>query len=422
MIRSMNPYLRRFLIACFALLGACQPPAVNLTTPMPLPLDVAPPLAVAWAQAGDLFVWRHGDETPRRLASGGVGQPVIAPDGQHIAFTRGAGGRPESLWVVDWQGIAERQIAAPDNLFGGSDQIGQVGWATADTLYFNTLRRDGFTYRPQDDLYRANIRLNELSLMLRPTEGGSFALSPDGQRIAVVYAGTYGRQDGRIRVIDRLGREQPRNLLFFVGVATGASLPFYPPIVWTPDSAALLAAIPDKDLIYSETRPDPPPETLIWRLPIAIPSERTIIGRVTASFFGLPQWSPDAQQMAYFQRIAATNRFQLLRAAADGSNSVVVAEGVAGGISFIGWLPDNQRLAYLIGDERRVWLAGPQDDPVQLNEGGWYNPRWVGAAQMVFVARTGGGVALFYWSERDGVIHIADVGDSVPLYDAQITQ
>ncbi len=424
MIQHMNETPQRsiaaVLLLCALWATACRPNPNEMSTPAPLPLDAGRAVVVAWSQDGDLFAWRAGDERARRIASGGVIQPYIAPDGAHVAFTRGPGGLPQSLWVVDWAGAAEQQIADPASLFGTAAQIGQVSWATTDTLYFNTLRRDGFSYRPQDDLYRANIRLGERSLLLRPTEGGSFALSPDGEYIAVVYSGTYGRQDGRIRVIDRLGRERPRNLLFFVGVATGASYPFYPPIAWTPDSASLFAAIPDKDLVYSETSAQPPPETTLWRLPIADPSERAIIGRVRASFFGLPQWSPDGQALVYLQRDAGTNRFALLRATADGSEAVMVAEGTAGALAFLGWLPTGGRFAYMVGDERRIWVAGPDGVAVPLNEGLWYAPRWLDEGRIVFVARQGDGVALYYWSERGGVGSIAPVGDSVPLYDARL--
>jgi hypothetical protein len=53
------------------------------------------------------MVWQTGDTIPRRVASGGVVQPYIAPDGEHIVFTRGPNGATETLWVVDILGTAE---------------------------------------------------------------------------------------------------------------------------------------------------------------------------------------------------------------------------------------------------------------------------------------------------------------------------
>ena len=82
-------FVRTLNIALLLLLTACNLIQSN-TASTPLPTaDKTAVLTVAWVEAGNLVVWRQGDSLPRRIASGGVVRPYLAPDGQHVAFTRG---------------------------------------------------------------------------------------------------------------------------------------------------------------------------------------------------------------------------------------------------------------------------------------------------------------------------------------------
>jgi hypothetical protein len=324
-------YRIAWIIILFALIvSACAP-----ETPTPPITQQGERLVAAWVEAGNLLVWRQGEEMARRVASGGVIRPFVAPNGEHVAFTRGPGGLPQTLWVVDTNGTAERQLAGPGDpvTFGGDTQVGDVGWLDDSVLYFNTLRATGPAYLPKNDLYRANIRTREAALILPPGEGGRFHFSPDGRWVAVVYPGTYSRQDGRIGLVDPLGQQDTQDLLFFVGVASGAEQPFYPRVQWLPDSETLLAAVPDADLIYSDTGAveDLPP-TRLWRIPVGAPSDRVLQGTVQASFFGLPRWSDDGGHMLFVQRKPGTNVFTILLADGDGTNPVPYLEGEAGSV------------------------------------------------------------------------------------------
>lgn len=432
------PVYRRpvILMMCLLFCAAC-----NLTGDAPTHSPGSTPaassdeaLTVAWVYAGDLYVWRSGHtasggqtsdhQSPRRVASGGVIQPFIAPDGQHIAFTRGPQATPESLWVVDFGGAAEQVVVSRQDLRpfqGGQPLIGQVGWLDESILYFNTLQRYDLNTEPQNDLYRANIRTREVALLLPRTEGGSFSFSPDRATIVVTYPGTYGRQDGRIRAIDPLAQQEPRNLLFFVGVATGSHEPFYADIFWE-DNDTVRVAIPDADLIYNEGTPESAPVTL-WRLEIA-GREREILGTVPASYFGLPAWSQDGSALVYLSRVTTANRFALFTAEADGSDPAVYVEAEAGQILAPRWLAGQTRFLY--AQAGALWLGIPGQPArrwLELSPAAMSQP--VIAGDMLVYLRLVAGpesssIELRYASVRDDSAgsQVIALFDTLPVYDA----
>jgi hypothetical protein len=346
------------------LLTACTL-AEQQGTSAPTSVPGEPSLTVAWMQNGDLYVWQQASGETRRTTSGGVVRPYVAPDGRHIAFTRGPQGIAESLWVVDADGTAEQQIANHDNIhYSGSGRvlIGQVAWLDNQVLLFNTLEQTETSITARDDLYRVDVQTRETALLLVPGEGGAFSISPDRQHIATVYPGTYGTQDAVIRITDPLARATDE-LLFFVGVSTGASYKFYPELYWTPDSSAVLVAIPDADLIYDESAAPP---TTLWRLPIATPSARDIIGTLQTSFFGLPRWSSNGEQMVYLRRAegATDNTFELYVAAGDGTNPVLYASGEIGTLEPARWLHATETFTYV--QNGVLWLGSANNPPQRL--------------------------------------------------------
>jgi len=370
-------------------LSACN---LAQTEPTPVPamlITNAPHLVAAWAEGGNLYVWQTGEAFGRRVASGGVIQPFIAPDGRHIAFTRGPAGAPDSLWLVSTDGTLEQQLVGEGTPTSYREsQMGQVVWSDATTLYFNTLKRAVPASSPKHDLYRASIITRTISLLLGPGEGGRISLSPKRDKIVLVSAGDYGIHNGRIRVIDALSPETHADLLYFTGAATGSHSGFYPPIAWVEDESALLAAIPDQDLLYSEDKGATVPPTTLWHLPIAAPGERKSIGTLPVSFFGMPRWSDDGTQMLYLTRTAG-DVFHLMRADATGANPVEVDSGTVGEIEMPTWIPDTTQFFYTKGTAGHVLMAGRDNAPQPLSETVMLSPRFVTADRIVsFAPRT----------------------------------
>ncbi|MGB1287917.1 MAG: TolB family protein [Aggregatilineales bacterium] len=381
-------------------------------------------LIVAWAEAGNLVIWREGEDLPRRVASSGVIRPYISPDGAAVLFTRGVNGIPESLWVVDSEGRAEQQLvasASPRNV-PQSLQIGDVAWLDDTIFYFNTLEPGLPAPVPRNDLYRASIQTREVARILAPGDGGRFQISPDKQWVAVTSPGTYGNQDGRIRLLDPLKLRDPRDLLFFVGVATGGHHEFYPELKWLPDSSAIRVAIPDADLIFSETAEDDSvPPTRLWHLPIDNPSDRDLTGSIESSFFGLPQWSPDGSQFLYARRTPGSNTFEILLADKNGETIVTVSSGQAGDIAVPRWLPTAPDFFYR--DEALFYLNNAAGTSRLLSTELLFNPKFVSDTQFVFgtvPATTGEGIEMRYGNIDGTSQSIGAAGDLIPVFDARL--
>ena len=228
------------------LLGAALPVQSQDTTSIPVGL------VAAWVDGGDLFI-RQGEDERKLLATGEVIRPYIAPDGKQIAFTRGQGGLPETLWITDVDGQAVRELAGIESLAGEGETvlIGQVAWLDESTLYFNTAHLGSLGPERQDDLWRVNLQTGEVLLLLPPGEGGAFSISPDRQHIALIQAGLYEETQGNIRFMDTQ-TDVLQEVLSFDAVSTGAEYRFYPEVFWEADSRAIRIAIPDQDLIYAE--------------------------------------------------------------------------------------------------------------------------------------------------------------------------
>jgi len=382
-------------------------------------------LVVAWVDSGNLIVWRQGEETPRRVASGGVIRPYVSPDGERIAYTRGPNGRAETLWLVDTAGTTEFLVVGEGNprIFrNGASQVGDVAWFDATTLYINTYTGNGFTSKFNDDLYRVNARTREVSLILPAGEGGRFAISPDNTQIAAVSAGTYGRQDARISVVDPLAIDGATNLLFYIGVATGSETVFHPRIHWAEDSKSVLVAIPDADLIYSETDTEAVvPPTRLWQLPTDVPSDRNLMGSVRGSYFGLPIWSDTDTQMLYLRRTPQSNEFTLVIADANGDNPTDYLTGDSGEIELPQWLPNSNRFMYTVENLGNVMVGQRGADPEPLSQEIVYTPQFITDDIFVFVtsqAIATNGFQLRFAGINQQSVEIGNVGTKIPLFDA----
>jgi Tol biopolymer transport system component len=382
-------------------------------------------LVVAWVDSGNLIVWRQGEETPRRIASGGVIRPYVSPDGERIAYTRGPNGQAETLWLVDTVGTTEFQVVGDDNprIFrNGGAQVGDVAWFDETTLYMNTYSKRGFGLHFNDDLYRVNARTREVSLILPTGEGGRFAISPDNTQIATVSAGTYNRQDARISVVDPLAIDGATNLLFYIGVATGSETVFHPRIQWAEDSQSILVAIPDADLIYSETDSEANvPPTRLWQLPVNTPSDRNLLGSVRGSFFGLPTWSDTDAQMLYLRRTPQSNEFTVVIADANGDNPIDYLTGESGEIELPQWLPNSNRFIYTAENLGNVMIGQRGTDSELLSQEVVYAPQFITDDLYIFVtsqAIATNGFQLRFAQLNQQSVEIGNVGTSIPLFDA----
>jgi len=378
-------------------------------TPPAIASQLPDNLVVAWVENGNLFAWTPADGS-KQLDSGNVIFPVLAPDGGNIAYLRGQGGLPESLWVTDIRGENARELLTAEDLPVSEDEtllIGQIAWLDRSTTYFNTIRQSSLGQDRRDDLWMATIETGEVVMLLPPGEGGAFSISPDRQHIAVMNPGTYGEADGFIHLIEtQTGRVI--NSQSFAAVSTGSEYRFYPEVFWEMDSSALRVAIPDKDLIYDDIASPP---VALWRLGIDGSNEQP--GSVNASFFGLPRWSWDTTYLTYLRRVGdqTSNLFELLIADGNGENAATYAIGDAGTIGAPIWLPDTTQFVYAQGEPGEYWLGSPDTAPRHVPHS-MYTPKYLGNS----------GIVYFSFSINTFYLRFAYLDDSASALIATLTQ
>ena len=427
-MRSDTGRLRR-LIATLALLalGGCNLPATSRPTPTPIPPQPTARTALltaAWVDAGNLLVWRTGDDLPRRIAASGVIQPWISPDGTQVAFTRGPQGQPDSLWIADVQGVAERQLAGPQTFSapeGLRRAIGQVAWVETDTLRFNTVllpTEPGPGGGKADDLWHADTRATTITRLLADGAGGDFALSPDGTRLALVQPGFYGQTQGRIWLA-ALDGSPLSDLLTFDAPATASEYSFYPALQWLADSSALLTALPEPDHIYPPAEDAPPRLATLWRLPVEGDAVR--LSALPASFFGLPRWSPDGAWLTYLEAVGPreANQLQLMLAAGDGSGATPLLEGPIGALEAPVWIAAGY--TYTAPEPGNLWLGVPGQPPSRLpsaQELAFY-PRWADSSLLVYASAAVSPAELRAYDLATGLLTvIGEIAASTPVFDA----
>jgi hypothetical protein len=343
-----------------------------------------PVLRVAYVDAGDLWLWQRGDVEPRRLAQGQIVQVFAAADGAYLAFTRWVT-QPGQAEALSWLGVeegTEELVSLPD--VAAETRIVDVTWA-GEQLFFSTAADSALGLMPRYDLWRYAAGDDAAEQLLEADTGGQATVSPDGRWLAVVYPGVYGGEAGRITLFN-IADGALREMLRFPAVSTGANYAFLPLIQWEMDSAAFRVALPDKDLLYATGEL---PATVLWRSPIN--GDAIEVGRVQASLFGLPRWSVAAEWITYLRPVgaAATNQFELVLAAGDGSDAVVYAEGQAGLLGLPHWLPGSTQFVYEQGAAGQYWLGEAGTDPQAL-PGGRFSPRWVDATTYLYASAPGG--------------------------------
>lgn len=423
-----RPLIAAGLLLMLALAACSLPTPSSAPTAVPA-APTSPPtaqLVVTWVEGGNLMVWRTGDDLPRRIAAGGVIQPFLSPDGQTVAFTRGAQGHTSTLWLADVTGVAERQIAGPDSLNsvtpeGMTREIGQVMWADGNTVYFNTalvpvIPRPGGT--KADDLWRVMLPGGTATPLLPDGEGGDFAIRPDGGQLALVTAGFYGQTPGAIRLANPDGLIL-RDLLAFDAPATASEYSLYPGVQWLADGSALLTAIPDPDLIYPASDGDAPRLVTLWRLPVEGDAIR--LNDVPAAFFGLPRWSPDGAWLTYLAQTAPpeANVLDLILATGDGNNPTVIVTGGVGAISPPLW--GAAGFLYTGSAPGELWLGVPDQPATRLPSPAEtaYFPRWADETLLVYASTASAPYELRTYDRATGLAAvIATVNAGPPVFDA----
>lgn len=384
---------------------------VPADTPAPEP-TTAPPLAppvlrVAFTSGGNVWL-AEGDSPPVQLTSGGGAEQVrISSDGQRIVFTRRAAvDGPAEIRVVSRDGTGEALLAASDTW---------SGLYPHDGLLFNDLQALAFipgTHQlllntrgvPEgpgllryDDLLRLDADTGALATLRPPESGGSFLVSPDGLKVAIV-------QHERISLATIDGTPIRTDAITFPTIITYSEYLYHPLGQWLPDSSAVGFAIPSADPLAADVR------ATVWRLP-ADGSPAINVTTIAGDFFftqsKAPALSPDLAWIAFQRSTTAPDIRSLILARADGGSETIVA---AGQPSWVGWSPDSNRFVYGLDDPMDMQISDLGASPLPLARG--TQLRWANASSYVYLSGSAGA-----WTLMRGTVGSPPVAIASPVGD-----
>lgn len=374
---------------------------------------------VVYVQDDDLWLWTGGNA--RRISFlGPVYSPLISPDGALVAFLRPADDFHMELWVVAADGANEHRLVSIADL----DAIGagvrdpnatailphQFTWLQGGHgLAFNT--QQIFTGPGQsllEDLHWVDANSGKITTLFPPGQGGEFIFSPDGSRVAL------SRTD---KLLLAAPDGSPASLLMnYTPVVTYSEYHYYARPVWSPDGSFLRVAIPPADPLAT-----PPQPTTLWKLPAAGGQPQQEGAVTTVPFQETPlTYAPDLGRIAYLRAAGdpEENQRELHLATYDGQGDFVYAKGPL--LSFWGWSPDGQHLAYGVGETQELWIGAIDSTPQPYSgaQFGASNLTWLDAGQFAVVQQREQTYRLLLADLTGSVTEIAVFSGQPPVYTA----
>ncbi|MGH2522344.1 MAG: TolB family protein [Anaerolineales bacterium] len=368
--------------------------------PSPEPLNFE--CSLAYADAGRLYCLGEGG-TPIPIADAGtegtISSPAISSDGAWVAYLINKEDGSSELWAVDVRTLTGNDgLSLPRRLLIGQTEIYadvtlwplSYAWqAGTHTLYFNT------RYTPvggptgpgeytTNDLWKANADTGDVPIILGRDTAGRFALSPDGQFIAI-----FNPQS--IALMNADGSNY-RPLLEFPFILTYSEYAYKPTTVWSPDSTFFSVLVPSADPLAADA------SATLYRIFVADGSVQTLATLSGNFVFGGPSGadiSPDGQRLAYVRVNQTTNVMELHFVNADGTGDVVVAQDVA--INTLGWSPNSDHLAYSVVPGGGSYLAALEGEPQPFAPGlQAMSVEWVDGLSFYFLGGAGDQWGLYF--------------------------
>jgi len=362
--------------------------------------------AIAYISGGNAWIMRETSTSRRPLTSSGdLDGRVLAlsPDGDWLIYSRVAADAPpqslNSLWIVGTSILNEtpQALDIQDVIYGewysnnrsflysSAERIdGAPGWKAHNDLWrasFQGMKQAG--QRTGEDVITATTRL----LIEAPVEetyswwGTTFALSPDGYRVA------YGRP-GSVGVLD-LRTGDDASLFDFAVYHTYGEWVWLPELAWSPDGEFIVCSAHGE--FVGSGKPEDSPVFDVWIVDRAGRLQLKVVDE--AGMWSAPEWSPavadDADYSesyiafgkARISRDSQNSRYDLYVMDRDGSNQqrVFPPAGREGLVApDLAWSPDGRRL--VVAHEGNLYLVDLMTDEwVQLTADGHSGqPRWSG--------------------------------------------
>jgi len=363
-----------------------EPPATDAPSPAP----VASVCNIAYVDGSQLFCLNESG-VPVLLAEMGVevslSSPAISSDGALVAYSIDSIEGMSQLIVVDADGANPRLVdVAGQVLTGGPDAVNSAAtfqWqAGTHTIFFNTrYTPKGGPVGPGEyinaDLWKVNVDTGEILNVLSRQSAGLFALSPDGQYVALSSPQSVGvmRADGSAINLA---------VITFPPVITYSEYQLKPPVVWNPDSTFFSLVLPSADPLA------PDASAIFYR--ITSGGAAQALATLPGNFlFGGPvagDFSPDGQFVAYGRSETDGSAATLFFVSADGAKTQSLFKTLP--FFGLGWSPDSQRYALSVEGANVVVGVDGGSLPFAPGAVGLTEMRWLDNEVVVFAAEVDG--------------------------------
>ena len=328
--------------------------------------------------SSDQDVWlKQLDGSPaKRLTQydGKDTDPMWSPDGKKIYFLSDRDG-VTNVWVMPTSGGEARKVSnftTDGAAFASISRDGSVIACCLNGRLYTVDTRTGETTRV-DVFAPADVKENNVEPKTYTSKASEMALSPDGQQIAFVVR-------GEVFAMKRTGGEAMR-------LTSNAARDYG--LAWSPDSRKL-AFVSDRrgtrDIFVMESADRREPMLAKSRL-----RKITPLATSEAEEFS-PKWSPDSSRIAYL-----VDRGDLWVMNPDGSGKRMLAKGPD--IRSIGWSPDSRWIAcskdvgYWITDIFIISVKSGKMHNITQSASQDYMPVW-----------SPDGTRIFFLSDREGYI------------------
>lgn len=365
--------------------------------------DESTPLVV-WQNSGDLTVWRDG--TSQTFSVGNLIFPYLSPSGEQVALVRGAYPYPEYVSVISITGenLRDIEIQYPR----------QVVWQSETVLWVST-------YLPPTEgvlnllmspiLYRVDLQTNTVNQW---DMGAPFmmTINPNRTWFALVFAGVYQQQEGKIQLLSLLSDElTPQPVMTFPAISNASHDGYYPPIQWMSDDVVRVA-IPHPDALYPS---EIPLMTQLWEFQTDI--SLTALGELKNTHLLLsPLWSDDGEKLAYLEYSPATSTFFVMN---RDLSAVIYTDTLTQPQPF--FVVPHSSDFMLIQDNTAIYILGEAMTP-QLwvtGGGGFIGDIQIYASGVIFTLLNDYSITLVYANWDGSTIYEIVKMEEYPFFDAK---
>jgi len=367
----------------------------NTWTPLPsvtprptlTPIPNQGSLRVALLQVNEISLWRAGASSP---VTNGANLPMLLSAGGDLVIFNRVG----DLWSVGTEDKKETLLMDVDAVNklqpvdGPDPRVPlHLGWLPpSGVLLFSTGFNpvEGGAVRPSEDLNKIDLATGKVTRLLQDGEGGIFYPSPDGNLIAL-------SSPDSVSLVETSG-ETFREIFVFDPILTPDLSPYYPGLVWTEDSSAVLLILPPRDAAS-----DTVATTSIWRLPVD-GSEPQRLAEVNTNG-GPVMISPDQTRVLYQLNIDPESGAGELHATLiDGSEDTILRTATPAFL--LGWMLNSRDYTFRSVSDNSILIGSLDQDgaaPLStslLRYDPAFVPEWVKPDE--FLLQTADGVYLGY--------------------------